>query len=75
MSNNSGKEIQFRMHHFNLGLQLLDSSHPLDPNHRGQPQIDNNHLLAHSHNSLLGIDHLGSSSHSVQFTEGECSDT
>ena len=56
----------------------LDSSHRLDPNqHRDQLQTGNNRLLVSSHNSLLGEVHLikDTSSHSIHFTEGECSDT
>ena len=42
-----------------------------------QLQTGNNRLLVSSHNSLLGEVHLikDTSSHSIHFTEGECSDT
>ena len=53
-----------------------NNSRHLDPNHnRDQQQTDNNHRSVCNHNSLQEIAHGVSSSHSIHFTEGECSNT
>ena len=77
MFNNHGKELQRKIHPYSLDQLPLDSSHHLDPNHRrDQLQTGNNRLLVNDNSPLEEVHSTkDTSSHSIHFTEEECSDT